>query len=70
MDVFCLHEIYTKIYSLLIIHLLTYHRWTIPYYNICKVVYQQANWIYAYPGLVYDARDTSVTKPCQLAAFI
>ena len=29
MDVFCLHEIYTKIYDSFIIYLLTSHRWTI-----------------------------------------
>lgn len=29
MDVFCLHEIYTKIYVFCVIYLLTSHRWTI-----------------------------------------
>lgn len=29
MGVFCLHEIYTKIYDFFIIYLLTSHRWTI-----------------------------------------
>lgn len=28
MDVFCLHEIYTKIYVFCVIYLLTSHRWT------------------------------------------
>ena len=31
MDVFCLHEIYTKIYVFCVIYLLTSHRWTILY---------------------------------------
>lgn len=29
MDVFCLHEIYTKIYVFCVIYLLTSHRWTV-----------------------------------------
>ena len=38
MDVFCLHEIYTKIYVFCVIYLLTSHRWTFdddePYYQV------------------------------------